>query len=145
MMKVFIDGSAGTAGLRIRSRLEGRADLDVTVLEGEARKDTEKRREMLNSCDLAVLCLPPLQLVFGTVPMTAGQWLWVLALAVAPVLACEGAKALGRARAGLAAGLAPDAVLIDVEEAMEAMGELTGRTVREDITNRIFERFCVGK
>ena len=58
MTKVFIDGSAGTAGLRIRSRLEGRADLDVTVLEGEARKDTEKRREMLNSCDLAVLCLP---------------------------------------------------------------------------------------
>ena len=53
--------------------------------------------------------------------------------------------ALGRARAGLAAGLTPDAVLIDVEEAMEAMGELTGRTVREDITNRIFERFCVGK
>ena len=58
MTKVFIDGSSGTAGLRIRSRLEGRADLDVTVLEGEARKDTEHRREMLNSCDLAVLCLP---------------------------------------------------------------------------------------
>lgn len=58
MTKVFIDGSAGTAGLRIRSRLEGRADLDVTVLEGEARKDAEKRREALNSCDLAVLCLP---------------------------------------------------------------------------------------
>lgn len=58
MTKVFIDGSAGTAGLRIRSRLEGRADLDVSVLEGEARKDTEKRREMLNSCDIAVLCLP---------------------------------------------------------------------------------------
>lgn len=58
MTKVFIDGSAGTAGLRIRSRLEGRADLDVTVLEGEARKDTQKRREMLNNCDLAVLCLP---------------------------------------------------------------------------------------
>ena len=32
-----------------------------------------------------------------------------------------------------------------VEEAMEAMGELSGRTIREDITNRIFERFCVGK
>ena len=58
MTKVFIDGSAGTAGLRIRSRLEGRADLEVSVLEGEARKDTEKRREMLNSCELAVLCLP---------------------------------------------------------------------------------------
>ena len=33
----------------------------------------------------------------------------------------------------------------DVEEAMEAMGEVTGATVREDITARIFERFCVGK
>ncbi len=42
-------------------------------------------------------------------------------------------------------GLTPDAVLIDVEEAMSAMGEVTGATVREDITARIFERFCVGK
>ena len=36
-------------------------------------------------------------------------------------------------------------VLMDIEEAMEAMGEVTGATVREDITARIFERFCVGK
>ena len=46
---------------------------------------------------------------------------------------------------GLKLGLTPDAVLIDVETAMEAMGEVTGNTVREDITARIFERFCVGK
>ena len=46
---------------------------------------------------------------------------------------------------GLRLGLTPDAVLIDVEAAMEAMGEVTGNTVREDITARIFERFCVGK
>ena len=46
---------------------------------------------------------------------------------------------------GLQLGLTPDAVLTDVEEAMEAMGEVTGATVREDITARIFERFCVGK
>jgi tRNA modification GTPase len=39
----------------------------------------------------------------------------------------------------------PDAVLTDIEAAMEAMGEVTGATVREDITARIFERFCVGK
>ena len=45
----------------------------------------------------------------------------------------------------LKAGLTPDAVLTDVEAAMEAMGEVTGATVREDITARIFERFCVGK
>ena len=46
---------------------------------------------------------------------------------------------------GLKLGLTPDAVLTDVENAMEAMGEVTGATVREDITARIFERFCVGK
>ena len=46
---------------------------------------------------------------------------------------------------GLRLGLTPDAVLTDVEEAMTAMGEVTGATVREDITARIFERFCVGK
>ncbi len=46
---------------------------------------------------------------------------------------------------GLKLGQTPDAVLTDVEEAMTAMGEVTGRTVREDITARIFERFCVGK
>lgn len=46
---------------------------------------------------------------------------------------------------GLQLGQTPDAVLTDIEAAMEAMGEVTGATVREDITARIFERFCVGK
>lgn len=50
-----------------------------------------------------------------------------------------------RALQALKANQTPDAVLTDVEEAMEAMGEVTGATVREDITARIFERFCVGK
>ena len=54
-------------------------------------------------------------------------------------------EAMPRALQGLKLGLTPDAVLTDVEEAMEAMGEVTGATVREDITARIFERFCVGK
>ena len=53
--------------------------------------------------------------------------------------------AMGHALLALKLGLTPDAVLTDVEEAMEAMGEVTGATVREDITARIFERFCVGK
>ena len=60
--------------------------------------------------------------------------------------ACRRAfEAMGRSLEGLNLGLTPDAVLTDVEEAMEAMGEVTGATVREDITARIFERFCVGK
>ena len=60
--------------------------------------------------------------------------------------ACRRAyEAMLRALQGLQLGLTPDAVLTDVEEAMEAMGEVTGAIVREDITARIFERFCVGK
>ena len=54
-------------------------------------------------------------------------------------------EAMLSALQGLKLGLTPDAVLTDVEAAMEAMGEVTGATVREDITARIFERFCVGK
>ena len=53
--------------------------------------------------------------------------------------------AMDAAMKGLRMGLTPDAVLTDVENAMAAMGEVTGATVREDITARIFERFCVGK
>ena len=49
------------------------------------------------------------------------------------------------AREALESGLTPDVVLTDAEGALNALGELTGRTLREDLTARIFERFCVGK
>ena len=54
-------------------------------------------------------------------------------------------EAILSAMQGLIMGFTPDAVLTDVELSMDSMGEVTGATVREDITNRIFERFCVGK
>jgi len=53
--------------------------------------------------------------------------------------------AVRRAADALALGLTPDAVLTDVEDALDALGELTGRTAKEEIVSRIFERFCVGK
>ncbi len=53
--------------------------------------------------------------------------------------------AVRRAREALEGGLTPDAVLTDAEEALDALGELTGRTAREEIVERIFSRFCVGK
>lgn len=58
MKRVFIDGSAGTTGLRIRERLSSRADLELVVLPDEVRKDVSARRDALNSCDVAFLCLP---------------------------------------------------------------------------------------
>ena len=54
-------------------------------------------------------------------------------------------RAVVRAREALEAGFTPDAVLTDAEEALEAVGELTGRTAKEEIVERIFSRFCVGK
>ena len=58
MAKIFIDGSAGTTGLRIRERLAARGDLELIILDEAHRKDAEARREALNSCDVAFLCLP---------------------------------------------------------------------------------------
>ena len=58
MTKVFIDGSAGTTGLRIRERLGSRTDLELLTLPEELRKDLNARREMLNTADIAFLCLP---------------------------------------------------------------------------------------
>ena len=58
MKKIFIDGSAGTTGLRIRERLADRDDLEVMGLPEELRKDVSARRDALNSCDVAFLCLP---------------------------------------------------------------------------------------
>ena len=54
-------------------------------------------------------------------------------------------SAVRSARESLDMGMTPDAVLVDVEGAMGALGELTGRNLREDVTGRIFARFCVGK
>ncbi len=55
------------------------------------------------------------------------------------------AAAIAGARSALDLGFTPDAILTDVESAMNALGELTGRTAREDMVSRIFQRFCVGK
>ena len=119
---------------------------------------------LLNKCDLgqAVTELP----LEEVIPISAkeGSGLERLSQAVADRFAgdtpCDGSvltnvrqsdaitrarEALGNARQGLSLGFTPDAVLTDVEQAMNAIGEVTGATVRKDITDRIFQRFCVGK
>lgn len=58
MTKVFIDGSAGTTGLRIADRLALRQDISLISLPEEARKDPSARKEALFSADIAFLCLP---------------------------------------------------------------------------------------
>ena len=121
---------------------------------------------LINKSDLGC-CIQPSELPFlFVIPICAkdGSGLEQLADAVDTIFAsslpCDGAilsntrqfdacrrayEAMLSALQGLKLGMTPDAVLTDVEEAMLAMGEVTGATVREDITARIFERFCVGK
>ncbi len=121
---------------------------------------------LLNKTDLPV-CVEPSDLPFmAIIPFCAktGEGMDMLQATIEEQFAqeapCDGSiltnvrqydairrayEAMLRGLEGLMLGLTPDAVLTDVEQAMEAMGEVTGATVREDITNRIFERFCVGK
>ena len=58
MYTVFIDGREGTTGLRIYDRLVQRQDVELIVLPEAQRKDTARRKEALNACDAAILCLP---------------------------------------------------------------------------------------
>ena len=138
---------------------EDRAIIDLCL-------DHENVIALINKSDLSAKTVPG-DLPFMTViPICAksGQGLELLSDAVDTMFAgeapCDGSiltnarqydairrayEAMLSALQGLKLGQTPDAVLTDVEEAMEAMGEVTGATVREDITARIFERFCVGK
>ncbi|MCD7741221.1 MAG: N-acetyl-gamma-glutamyl-phosphate reductase [Ruminococcus sp.] len=57
-IKVFIDGSAGTTGLKIYERFENREDIEILTIDDEHRKDVNARSELINSSDVTFLCLP---------------------------------------------------------------------------------------
>ena len=128
--------------------------------------DHENASALINKSDLKAAVQPGDLPFMNVIPICAktGEGLDLLAGVVDEMFAgsapCDGSilsnprqydaarrayEAMLAALQGLKSGLTPDAVLTDVETAMEAMGEVTGATVREDITARIFERFCVGK
>ncbi|HIS53078.1 MAG TPA: tRNA uridine-5-carboxymethylaminomethyl(34) synthesis GTPase MnmE [Candidatus Onthomonas avicola] len=79
---------------------------------------------------------------FAAAPATAGELITNARQAETVGRAAESLQAASEA---LAEGLAPDAVLSDVEGALAALGQVTGRSVTEEVTARIFQRFCVGK
>ena len=128
--------------------------------------DAENAIALINKTDMGMKVMPSDLPFMQIIPVCAktGEGLSQLADVVDAMFAgdmpCDGSiltntrqfdairrayEAMLQALQSLKLGLTPDAVLTDVETAMEAMGEVTGATVREDITARIFERFCVGK
>ena len=90
----------------------------------------------LDRLEAAVKALFPLP------PVPAGEILTNARQAGAVARALD---SLDAALEAMAQGMTPDVVLTEMEEAMEALGELTGRSVRRDVTEQIFARFCVGK
>ena len=137
---------------------------DLAVI--DACPKTAQVIALINKADLGN-AITPEQLPFETaIPICAktGQGLDRLAQTVDALFAgsapCDGSiltnprqfdairrakEAINSALVSLSSQLTADAVLLDVEDAMAAIGEITGATVREDINARIFERFCVGK
>lgn len=141
---------------------------DVTDEDMEIIRAAERARKglvVLSKADLGHVCPPPeTKLPCVTVSSVTGQGLDELEAAIKALFPlpqvpageiltnARQAEAISRALESMDTafvamrdGCTPDIVLTETEEAMSAIGELTGRSVREDVTNRIFERFCVGK
>lgn len=128
---------------QVRIAVLNKADLPAVLSEAEVSEYFDrvcivsaKERTGLSALDEAVAALFPLP------DAPAGEILTNARHADAV------RRALDSLRAALDAmqlGVTPDAVLTEAEAAMAALGELTGASIREDITNRIFSRFCVGK
>ena len=136
-------------------------DMEIICAAERARKGLV----VLSKADLGHVCPPPeTKLPCVTVSSVTSQGLDELEAAIKALFPlpqvpageiltnARQAEAISRALESMDAafaamrdGCTPDIVLTETEEAMSAIGELTGRSVREDVTNRIFERFCVGK
>ncbi len=136
-------------------------DREVLALAAAA----ERAIVVVNKCDLSRrLELPVTDLPVVALSARTGEGIAELEAAIAALYPAEGVpagqiltnarqaeaveralRAVEGAAAALAEGLTPDAVLTDAEAGISALGELTGRTLREDLVERIFSRFCVGK
>ena len=124
---VSTDGAMVAGGRQITIKA------DLTLDQVELDRAVEYLLEQLEAA---------IQAIFGGEPVCDGSILTNARQAGAIYHALEAVK---RTLGAMDQGFTPDAVLTDVESAMEALGEITGKVMREEITTRIFERFCVGK
>ncbi len=161
--------SAAAASELVLAVFDGSESLSAEDKEAiEAAKGSKHRIAVINKCDLPQkldlsaikmsfdIILPvsaidktgldaldkEISLLFPTPPAPAGEILTNSRHADAVGRALN---SIDEAVLALKTGATPDIVLTEAENALSALGELTGKTVREDVTRRIFERFCVGK
>ena len=136
---------------RSRAALE-QAELVLAVVDG-SRDYSDEDREILRAAETAKrgLVVPgqgleaPESAIAALFPLPEASAGEILTNARQRDAVARAAEALRAALEAMEQGLTPDLVLTETEGAMAALGELTGRSVREDVTNRIFSRFCVGK
>ena len=102
MTKVFIDGSSGTTGLRIRERLCTRKDIELIALDEAHRKDTGARRDAFQKADVAFLCLPDAAAV-EAVELAADSGAVIIDTSTAHRTSSIRPRPTGRRQAGLTA------------------------------------------
>ena len=163
--RAFAAAEGAELAIAVFDGSEPLSDADAETL--AAARAAKRAICVINKCDLPqVLDAAELTGFDAVVSLSArtGEGLEALASAVAELFPAPAApageiltnarqaEAVGRAlaaldaaRDALASGLTPDAVLTEAEDALSALSELTGRSVRDDVTDRIFSRFCVGK
>ena len=131
------DALAAAAAAEHRIVLRSKADLPACWTREDALPVSALTGEGLEELEAAVASLyPPDETVAPGETLTSPRQAEAVSRALEYVEA---------AREAMEAGITPDAVLTEIEGALTALGELSGRVVREDITNGIFARFCVGK
>ena len=141
MTRVFIDGSAGTTGLRIADRLAARTDISLIRLPEELRKRTDARKDAINSADIVFLCLPDDKAeqtaVLATLQacMAAGRQdvTFFVVMGVCPMQANPGADAATLCNYAQIAGVTTDSgylhrfestMLNELKEQQQLLGEL---------------------
>ncbi len=141
------DEEALALGMAARACIVVRNKADLPSLEETSVEEAvfSKLREKAPVVDLSALTGKGLELLEKAVADSGLRPGAMLTNARQAEGARRSRQAVERGVQALAAGMPPDAVVADVEEAMSALGELTGRKVGEDVTALIFQRFCVGK
>ncbi len=138
--QIIATAIAAPNAIAVASKADLPQQIDATALSGKFEAIVHVSSKTGQGLDALGAAVGSLYGLDGSAP--AGELLTNARQADAVSRALESLRA---ASAAMTSGVTPDAVLVELEASASALGEVTGKTIREDVTARIFERFCVGK